>query len=538
MRRNNIHNLIFNGVVALALSFTAVNARAQVTIDRLVNSAKEPQNWLMYSSDYAGHRFSGLDQINAQNGSKLEAKWVYQTGAPGDGSNGRFENTPLVVDGIMYGTGQDGRVFALDARTGRSIWKYGHRSPNDIRPCCGRVNRGLAILGDKVFFGTLDARMMALDAKTGHVVWDVPSVDYTKGYSYTVAPLAVKNMIIITPAGGEYGIRGFVVAYEADTGKEKWRFNTVPAPGEPGIETWEGDSWKVGGAPGWVTGAYDPSTNLIFWTTGNPSPSNRGIGREGDNLYADCLLAIDADTGKLKWYFQFTKHDTHDWDATQVPVIIDKGGKKLIVQANRNGYFYILDRTTGKLLSATSYGNANWSHSKDAEGRPVADQDTDPTPDGREMCPGAGGVTNWFSPSYDPQTGLFYVNVNEGCDIFSTAPQKYEAGNAYYGSAYFPAADSPGLGAVKALDPTNAELRWEFKHLTSSWAGIVSTAGGIAFTGDAQGNFIMLDAKTGKHLWHFPTGGEVHGGPMTYAVDGKQYVAVPAGTALFAFGLP
>jgi alcohol dehydrogenase (cytochrome c) len=527
-----------NWILWLVLSFSAVEASAQVTFERLLNSSKEPQNWLTYSGDYSAHRFSSLDQINASNGKTLMTKWVYQTGAPGDGSNGRFENTPLVVDGILYGTAQDGRVFALDARTGRSIWKYERQSPRDIRPCCGRVNRGLAILGDKVFFGTLDAHVMALDAKTGHVVWDVAAVDYKQGYSFTVAPLAVKNLIIISPAGGEYGIRGFVDAYDADTGARKWRFYTVPAVGEPGHDTWEGDSWMTGGAPGWVTGAYDPASNQIFWVTGNPSPSNRGIGRAGDNLYSDCLLALNADTGKLNWHFQFTKHDTHDWDATQVPVIVDLGGQHLIVQANRNGFFYALDRSTGNLLFSRPFGNQTWSHSKDPDGRPAPDKDTEPTLEGRRMCPGAGGLTNWFSPSFDPQTGLFYVNANENCDIFSTAPQKYEPGNAFYGSAYIPAEDSPGLGAVRALDPLTGEKKWEFEHYSSTWSGIVSTAGGVMFSGDAQGNFLMIDARTGKDLWHFQTGGEVHSGPIAYAVDGKEYIAVSAGSAMYAFGLP
>jgi alcohol dehydrogenase (cytochrome c) len=522
----------------LAFGVFGANAFGQVTFDRLVNSSQEPQNWLTYSGDYAGRHYSALDQINVQTGPSLIAKWVYQTGAPADGSNGRFEATPLVVDGILYGTAQDGRVFALDARTGRSIWRYERQLPRDIRPCCGRVNRGLSILGDKVFFGTLDAHVMALDAKTGHVVWDVSAVDYKQGYSFTVAPLAVKNLVIISPAGGEYGIRGFVDAYDADTGQRKWRFNTIPEPGQPEIATWEGDSWKTGGAPGWVTGAYDPVSNQIFWTTGNPAPSNRGIGRTGDNLYSDCLLALDADTGKLNWYFQFTKHDTHDWDATEVPVILDLAGKHLIVQANRNGFFYVLDRSTGKLLSATAFGAVTWSNSKDAEGRPAADKDTEPTLEGRRLCPGAVGVTNWYSPSFNPQTGLFYVTASDNCDVFSTAPQKYEAGNAFYGSAYVPADDSPGGGSVRALDPLTGKLKWEFQHISYSASGVLSTAGGVVFTGDAQGNFILLDAASGKILWHFQAGGEIHSAPITFAVDGKEYVAVGAGTALFAFALP
>ncbi len=323
---------------------TAGASFAQVTFDRILNSAKEPQNWLTYSGDYAGHRYSTLDQINVDNVKSLAAKWVYQTGA-----TGKFETTPLVVDGILYGTAPDDRAFALDARTGRPIWLYQRQLPADIRPCCGRVNRGLGILGDKVFLGTLDAHMMALDSKTGNVVWDVPAVDYTLGYSFTPAPLVVKNLVVMGVAGGEYGIRGFVDAYEADTGKRKWRFYTVPGHGEPGQETWQGESYKTGGAATWVTGVYDPATNLIFWPTGNPSPSNRGEGRAGDNLYSDSLLAIDADTGKLKWHFQFTRHDEHDWDSTEVPVIIDQGDRHLIVQANRNGFFYVIDRTNGKL---------------------------------------------------------------------------------------------------------------------------------------------------------------------------------------------
>jgi alcohol dehydrogenase (cytochrome c) len=522
----------------LALASCPAVAVGQVTFDRLTHASQEPQNWLTYSGGYFAHRFSPLDQINVKNGRSLAASWVYQTGAPGEGSNGRFEATPLVVDGILYGTAQDGRVFALDARSGRPIWRYTRAVPKDIRPCCGRVNRGLAILGDKVYFGTLDAHVIALDAKTGHVVWDVVAADYKLGYSFTVAPLAVKNSIIISPAGGEYGIRGFVDAYDAETGKRKWRFYTVPEPGQAGGDTWEGESWKTGGAPAWVTGAYDPATNQIFWTTGNPAPSNRGAGRAGDNLYSNCLLALNADTGALNWHFQFTKHDTHDWDATEVPVIIDQGDKQLIVQANRNGFFYVLDRLAGKLISATPFGTVNWSHQKDAEGRPAPDPDIDPTPEGRRICPGAYGVTNWFSPSFSPKTGLFYVTANENCDIFTTAPQKFEQGGAFYGSSYRPADDSPNGGAVRALDPLSGKLKWEFQHLTQSSSGLLSTAGGVLFTGDAQGNLILLDAASGEVLWHFQTGGEIHAGPMTFAVDGRQFVAVTAGTSLFAFALP
>ncbi len=509
-------------------------AEAQVTFDRLLNSAKEPQNWMTYSGDYAGRRFSPLNQVNTTNARSLTAKWVYQTGA-----TGKLETTPLVVDGILYATAQDDRAFALDARTGRPIWMYQHPLPGDIRPCCGHVNRGLAILGDKVFLGTLDAHVIALDTKTGNVIWDVVAADYQKGYSFTVAPLAVKNLVVIGVSGGEYGVRGLIDAYDAATGARQWRFYTVPGPSEPGHETWEGDSWKIGGAPAWNTGTYDAATNQIFWPTGNPSPSNRGEGRAGDNLYSNSLLALNADTGKMNWYFQFTKHDEHDWDATQVPVIIDSGSRQLIAQANRNGFFYVLDRATGKLISTNAYGKTTWSDGKDAEGRPFAKKEASPTLEGHTVCPGALGTTNFMAPAYDPQTALFYVTARDQCDIFSTAPQPYEAGHAYYGSAYFPSEEAePYRGFLKAIDPATGEIKWKFEHTSPTWSGVLSTAGGLVYTGDAEGNFIALDAASGKALWHFQMGGAVYAAPMAFAVDGKEYVAIAAGSAVYAFGLP
>jgi alcohol dehydrogenase (cytochrome c) len=515
-------------------AFFATTTCAQVTPKRLLDAANEPQNWLMYSGDYAGHRFSTLDQINAGNAATLVPQWAYQTMA-----GGKFETTPLVVDGVLYGTGQDDRAFALDARSGRPIWQYQRALPSDIRPCCGRVNRGLAILGDKVFLGTLDAHVIALDAKTGNVVWDVVAMDYRGGYSITLAPLAINNFVLIGVSGGEYGIRGFIDAYDAATGGRKWRFYTVPGPGEAGHDSWEGESWKIGGAPAWITGTFDPATNTTFWTTGNPSPSNRGEGRAGDNLYSNCLLALDPDTGKLKWYYQFSKHDEHDYDATQVPVMIDQGEKRLIVHANRNGFFYVIDRASGKLLSATPFAKVTWSDAKDAMGTPIARKDASPTPAGNRVCPGAAGATNWMSPTYDPQTKFFYVTAREQCDIFSTAPQPYQAGHAYYGSAYFPNDDAaPFTGALRALDPTTGQLKWELKHLSPTWSGVLSTAGGLVFTGDAEGNFMALDAASGKVLWHFQCGASVYASPMSFAIGGKQYVAVAAGSALFTFALP
>ncbi len=520
--KKTLHKVWIGIFLLLSSVFFAVNATgnacAQVTFKRLLHSSEEPQNWLTYSGDYAGRRFSALDEVKTANVRSLVVKWVFQTGA-----TGKLETTPLVVDGVLYATGQDDRALALDARTGRPLWLYQRQLPADIRPCCGRVNRGLAILGDKVFLGLLDAHVIALDAKTGNVVWDVAAVEYAKGYSFTLAPLVLKNLVILGVSGGEYGIRGFIDAYDADTGQRKWRFYTVPGPGEPGHETWEGNSWKTGGAPAWMTGVYDPATNQLFWPTGNPAPSNRGEGRAGDNLYSNSLLALDPDSGKLNWYFQFTKHDEHDWDATQVPIMIDSGGKHLIAQANRNGFFYVLDRSTGKLLSSNAYGKITWSNSKDNEGRPVPTEESSPTPTGRTVCPGALGTTNWMSPSFDAQTGLFYVSAREQCDIFSTAPQPYEAGHAYYGSAYFPSDEAePYWGAVRAIDPENGLVKWEFRHPSPTWSGVLSTAGGLVFTGDAEGNFIALDAATGKPLWHFQMGGAVYASPMAFAVDGRE----------------
>ncbi len=508
--------------------------QAQVTSDRLVNAAKEPQNWMTYSGNYSGQRYSALDEISTKNAHQLVAKWAYQTGA-----TGKWETTPLVVNGILYATAQDDRAFALDARSGRPLWMYQRQLPGDIRPCCGRVNRGMAILGDKVFFATLDAHVIALDTKTGALRWDATAADYRIGHSFTAAPLVVKNLVIVGVSGGEYGIRGFIDAYDADSGQRKWRFYTVPGPGEPGHDSWEGDSWKVGGAPAWSTGTYDPATNQLFWPTGNPSPSNRGQGRAGDNLFSNSLLALDADAGKLKWYFQFTKHDEHDWDATQIPVMIDKGDKHLIAQANRNGFFYVLDRTNGKLISATAYGKQTWSDTKDTDGRPLAKKEAAPTLEGHTVCPGALGTTNYMPPTYDPQTGLFYVTARDQCDIFSTAPQPYEAGHAFYGSAYFPSEEArPYLGFLKAIDPATGETKLKFQHTSPTWSGVLSTAGGLVFSGDAEGNFIAFDAASLKPLWHFQMGGAVYAAPMAFAIDGKEYIAIAAGSALYVFGLP
>jgi alcohol dehydrogenase (cytochrome c) len=404
------------------------------------------------------------------------------------------------------------------------------------------VNRGFAILGGKLFMCTLDAHVIALDSKTGNVVWDVPLADYRQAYASTAAPLLVKDKIIVGMAGGEYGVRGFIDAYYADSGKRAWRFYTVPGSGEPGHDTWSGDSWKTGGATTWVTGSYDPDLNLVFWPTGNPSPSNFGGERKGDNLYSNCMLALDADTGKLKWHFQFTPHDLHDYDATQVPVLLDANWKgqprKLLVQANRNGFVYVLDRTTGEFLSARPFGHVTWAKEIGPDGRPVVDPTSEPNADGVHVCPGALGATNWFSPSYSPQTRWLYVATSEECDTFIAAPQKYHEGHDFIGSVYVPARGEKASGAMRAIDPFTGEKIWEFKYVSPPWGGALSTAGGIVFAGDSEGNFIAMDARTGKDLWHLQLGAAIYSSPVTYVLDGRQYVVIPAGAGLFAFALP
>jgi alcohol dehydrogenase (cytochrome c) len=528
-------------VLLWALLIAAPAIRAQVTSERLRSAASEPQNWLTYSGSYSSWRYSALDQINTTNASRLTLQWAFQVG-----DLGQFETTPLVVDGVLYGTGQSDRAFAIDARTGRAIWRYQRNLPDKLQPCCGMVNRGFAILGDRLFMATLDAHVIALDTKSGNLVWDVTAADYRLANTFTVAPLAVKNEIIVGVSGGEYGVTGFVDAYEAGTGKRLWRFNTVPQPGEPGHETWAGDSWKTGGAPAWITGSYDPELNLIFWPTGNPSPSNYGGERGGDNLFSNCMLALDADTGKLRWYFQFTPHDLHDYDATQIPVLLDAQWdaqpRKLLLLANRNGFLYVLDRSNGKFLTARPFGTVTWTAGIGLDGKPAppaksATTASKETSEGERVCPGALGMTNWYSPSYSPQTKLLYIATSNECDIFTAAPQKYRAGHDFLGSVYVPDPAERPRGALKAIDPLSGEVKWEFPYFSNPNGGALSTAGGVVFAGDSDGNFIALDARTGHDLWHVQLGAAVYSTAITFRIDNKQYVAIPVGAALFAFAI-
>jgi alcohol dehydrogenase (cytochrome c) len=525
---------------ALLILFIALRvdpAHAQVTRERLLKASDEPHNWLTYSGDYASRRYSMLKQINKATVERLEKRWSFRME-----SAERFETTPLVIDGLMYVTGPANRAYALDARTGRLIWSYDRKlTERGIIACCGRVNRGFAALGGLLFLATLDAHLVALDAKTGETVWDVEAEDPRKGYSFTLAPLVVKDKIIVGVSGGEFGIRGFIDAYDAQTGKRAWRFYTIPGPGEPGNETWDGDSWRTGGAPAWVTGAYDPELNLIYWGTGNPSPSYTPEYRRGDNLYSDSLVALDADTGKLKWHFQFTPGDMHDWDATQIPVLLDADfdgrPRKLIMQANRNGFFYVLDRTNGKFLLAKQFARQTWAKEIDAGGRPVLLPGATPTPKGTYVCPGGEGGSNWMSPSYSPDVNLFYVPVREHCDIFRSVEMKYQAGRWYTGGEFSQPPGEKDWGALRAIDPGTGEIKWEYKYSSAPFGGALSTAGGVVFAGDSEGYFRAFDTRTGKVLWTSSKGGEVRSSPITYGVAGTQYVAVASGNILNVFAI-
>jgi alcohol dehydrogenase (cytochrome c) len=397
----------------LVLLNLAASALGQVTYQHLLEADREPGNWLTYSGSYNSQRHSRLEQINRDNVSELEMKWAFQMRTLED-----VETSPLVVDGIMYLTEPPSNAHAVDTRTGRTFWSYTRELPDETHTCCGQVNRGLAMLGEKLYLGTVDAYLVALDSKTGSVLWEVEVADRLAGYSITVAPLVVKDKVIVGVSGGEFGIRGFLDAYDAETGKRVWRFYTVPAPGEPGHDTWEGDDWKTGGAPTWITGSFDPALNLIYWGTGNPSPDFNGELRPGDNLYSDCVIALDADTGQLKWYFQFTPHDVWDWDAAQIPVLVDaefEGRmRKLMLWPNRNAFYYVLDRETGELLLVKQFARQTWAQGMDSKGRPIIRLEALPTEKGVVIWPGIQGAMNWYSPSYSPLTGLLYLNQRCG----------------------------------------------------------------------------------------------------------------------------
>ena len=505
-------------------------AFSPVTWERLLAAADEPENWLMYSGTFDSKRYSGLDQVHAGNVGELELKWAYSIR-----QLDRAETTPLVIDGVMFITESPSNVTAVDAITGRPYWRYEHPLPDDLRICCGRNNRGVAILGETLYMSTLDAR-------TGNVVWDREVADYRGGYSKTAAPLVVKDRIVTGIAGGEFGIRGFLDSYDAVSGERVWRTYTIPGPDHPDNRTWAGDSWRTGGSPTWITGSYDPELNLVYWGTGNPGPDWNGDVRLGDNLYADSVLALDGDTGELKWYFQFTPHDVHDWDAIQIPVLaditFDGEPRKAMLWANRNAFYYTLDRATGEFLLGEPFALQTWAEGLDENGRPIRRPDTFPTPEGVVVAPTAGGGTNWWSPSYSPRTGLLYVNAFDGEGSFFIRDEQYREGETYTGGGVQQAAPMDTYqSAIRAIDPTTGDIRWEFPMQPRARSGVLSTAGDVVFSATVDGSFFALDAETGEQLWHIPLGGPVNANPMTYAVDGRQYVTMTVGNTVYTFGL-
>ncbi len=537
-------------VLSMAL-LVPCSLHAQVSSERLLHAADEPQNWLTYSGNYSSHRYSSLRQVGPANVKNLELQWVFQAQ-----SLQKFEATPLVVDGVMYVTQAPNDVVALDAKTGRVFWIYHYNPAPASRLCCGIVNRGLAILGDSLFMATVDAHLVAIDARNGGPLWNTKLAEPEAGYSMTLAPLVVKDKVIVGVAGGEFGVRGFVAAFDARTGKEAWRFHTIPEPGEPGHETWRGDDWIHGGAPVWLTGSYDPDLNLTYWGTGNPGPDWGAAQRPGDNLYSDSVVALDADTGKLKWFFQFTPHDEYDYDAVQIPVLVNSdwngNSRKLMLWGNRNGFFYVLDRTTGKFLSGHPFVKVNWASGLDDQGRPIPT----PQPAGAPTYPGILGGTNWFSPSYSPHTGLFYLSTWEDYGtVFEDRSVEYKEGQLFTGGANtspMEGAGSPGTarqgplntytealahGGVIALDLHTGKRKWKFEMHDVNTSGILTTSSDLLFVGGREGYFQALDARTGALLWKANLGGEIIAGPITFQAHGKQYVTIAAGNCLFAFAL-
>ncbi len=537
-------------MVRAILVFLPLMALAQVTPDRLVRATEEPQNWLTYNGSYSSQRYSTLAQITPANAPTLRQEWVLQVR-----SLEKFETTPLVVDGIMYLTQAPNDVLAVDPLSGRVFWSYSYTPASSSRLCCGLVNRGLGILGDSLFMGTIDGHVVALDRVSGKVLWNISVAEPTLGYAITLAPLVIKDKVIVGTAGGEYGIRGFIAALDAKTGKEAWRFYTIPAPGEPGFAGWKGDSWKHGGASVWITGSYDPDTNLTYWGIGNPGPDYNDEERPGDNLYSDSVVALDADSGKLKWHFQFTPHDVWDYDSVQIPVLADidwQGrARKAMFWANRNGFFYVLDRTTGEFLRGAPFSRVTWATGLDAKGRPMVDASKMPTREGVQVYPGVQGSTNWYSSSYSLSTKLFYIPTWANYwSIYTKFPIEYEAGQRFTGGA--PRSEVPGLrrnlintraevdgsGAITAIDPLTGEKKWEFPMTDVTDAGVLTTASDVLFAGGREGYFYALDARTGKQLWRAQLGGQVTSAPITYRVGARQFVAVAAGSALFTFALP
>jgi alcohol dehydrogenase (cytochrome c) len=535
-----------NRPVSLLIAITVLGAAAgmaaaAVSFERLV-AAGGDGNWLTYSGSYRSERFLPLDGINRDNVSGLKVLWAYQMQPTEIAGAGLQETTPLVVDGIMYLTESPSSVSALDARTGRQLWHWAPDLPEEVLHIgFPKVNRGVAILGDTLYVGTLDARLFALDAGTGAVRWETRVADNGSGFSLTLAPLALDGLIIVGVSGAEAGVRGFVDAYDAGTGARQWRTYTVPAPGEPGSETWGGDAWQTGGGSTWLTGSYDPELDLLYWMTGNPAPDWNGDLRPGDNLFTCSILALDPATGERRWHFQFTPHDTHDWDANQIPILLDgefQGReRKLLAVANRNAFYYLLDRTSGEFLLGVPYSKQTWAAGLDGTGRPIVLPDTEPTEEGNLVWPSLQGAINWFSPSYSPVSRRIFIPNRRMGAVYYKADAEYEPGVPFLGGGEQALSGDQASGAVLALDAMTGEQLWEFPLKAPPWSGLMATAGRLVFGSTLEGSFFALDEDTGTVLWSFNTGAHIRTNPMGFAVDGKERIAITGGNTLFVFGL-
>ncbi len=496
-------------------------------------------DWPSYNGQVTGGRYSPLAEINKRNVGRMVSKWIFSL--PNTSS---LQVTPIVADGVMYVTSAN-ECYALDAGTGRQVWHYQRpRTKNLIGVSAGGANRGVAVAGDRVFMATDHAHLIALNRATGALVWDTEIADWRQNYYTTAAPLVVQNLVIAGISGGDDGVRGFLAAYDQATGKEVWRFWTVPRPGEPLSETWKGKAIEHPGATTWMTGTYDAEIDTLYWPVGNPGPDLVGDERLGDNLYSDSVVALDPKTGRLKWYFQFTPHDVWDYDAMQPSVLVDAmwqgQRRKLLVQANRNGFFYVLDRTNGRFLFGKPYvKTVTWASGLTPEGRPIVVPNMEPTREGRRVCPSLDGASNWYSTSFNPTTSLYYVQTNDKCGIFTRTDTEWAAGKGFMAGSFAPAAE-PAQRVLRAIDIQTGKTVWELPQTgaVNSWGGVLSTAGGVVIFGEDTGALMVADASTGKPLWSFQTSQLWKASPMTYAFDGRQYVAVAAGPNIIAFGLP
>ena len=497
-------------------------------------------DWPTYHGDPSGNRYSKLTGIDKSNVARLSPKWIF----PLSGVS-TIENTPVVVDGIMYVSSAN-ECYALDAGSGRQIWHYQRTRTRGITGnAAAGFNRGVAAAGDRIFMLTDNAHLIALNRFDGELLWETEMADWHLNYNGTSAPLAVGNLVISGTAGGDEGVRGFVAAFEQASGKEIWRFWTVPKPGEPGSETWPAKALEHPSGATWMTGTYDPQLDLVYWPVGNPGPDFYGDEREGDNLYTDSILALEAKTGKLRWYFQFTPHDIHDWDAEEPPVLVDTTWqgqpRKLLLQANRNGFFYVFDRAGGQLLLAKPFvKKLNWAQGIGQDGHPMPSNLPERADGSIYVCPGFQGGTNWFSTSFNPATGLYYFQALERCNLFNKRKMDWEAGKGYMGGTARPAPGETFQKSLRALNIQTGEIVFDVPQVSgqsTASAGVLSTASGLVFFGENSGAFMAVDATNGAPLWQFPTNQVWKASPMTYMFDNRQYVAIAAGQSIVAFGV-